>query len=123
MSGPRYGRAGLREKVGQPVRPLLCGVLKPVGLCVTDLAKLAYSYALGGLDIIKDDQGLANQAFCPFEERVRRCVGAVEKANQQTGRNALYLPIRSLRGEGLTESFVYSQTSLDSIPLDPCFLS
>ena len=92
MNGPRFGRAGLREKVGQPQRPLLCGVLKPVGLCVTDLAKLAYSYALGGLDIIKDDQGLANQAFCPFEERVRRCAEAVEKANQQTGRNALYLP-------------------------------
>ena len=90
--GPRFGRTGLRERVGVHDRPLVCGVLKPVGLSVEELAELAYQFALGGLDLVKDDQGLFDQGFCPFEERVTRCAEAVAKANRQTGRRCLYLP-------------------------------
>lgn len=90
--GARFGRNGLRELVGVPDRPLVCGVLKPLGLSVAALAELAYQFALGGLDLIKDDQGLSDHAFCPFEDRVARCAEAVAKANQETGRRCLYMP-------------------------------
>lgn len=90
--GPRFGRAGLRRLVGVPQRPLVCGVLKPLGLAPADLAELAYQFALGGVDLVKDDQGLADHSFCPFEERVARCVEAVARANQETGRICLYVP-------------------------------
>ena len=50
-----------------------------MGLSATDLAELAYRFALGGIDLIKDDHGLTNQPFCPFEERVRRCAEAVAR--------------------------------------------
>jgi len=90
--GPRFGQAGLRKLVGAPGRPLVCGVLKPVGLSIEALADLAYRFALGGLDLIKDDQALSDQAFCPFDERVRRCAEAVSKANRETGGRCLYLP-------------------------------
>lgn len=56
------------------------------------MAERAYHMALSGLDFIKDDQGLVDQSFCRFDERVSRCAEAVEKANQETGRRCLYIP-------------------------------
>lgn len=90
--GPRFGRAGLRARVGVHDRPLVCGVLKPLGLQPDALADLAYRLALGGLDLIKDDQSLTDQPFCPFDERVARCADAVARAGRETGRPCLYVP-------------------------------
>ena len=56
--GPAFGVAGLRELTGVAGRPLLAGALKPVGLGVRELARLAGDCALGGLDLIKDDLSL-----------------------------------------------------------------
>jgi ribulose-bisphosphate carboxylase large chain len=90
--GPRFGRAGLRELLGVPQRPLLCTALKPMGLSADLLARQAFACALGGIDIIKDDHGLADQPFAPFQIRVSACVEAVRRANDETGRNAIYMP-------------------------------
>lgn len=90
--GPRFGREGLREILGVKGRPLLFTALKPMGLSTGQLAEMAYKCALGGIDIIKDDHGLTNQIFAPFDERVHRCVEAVEKANGQTGGSCIYVP-------------------------------
>lgn len=90
--GPRFGREGLRDMTGVSERPLLSTALKPMGLAPADLAELAYRFALGGIDLIKDDHGLTNQTFCRFEERLARCTEAVAKANRQTGGRSLYLP-------------------------------
>ena len=38
---------------------------------------MAYDFAKGGIDLIKDDHGLANQNYAPYEERVRACCAAV----------------------------------------------
>ncbi|CAK0750538.1 ribulose-bisphosphate carboxylase large chain [Gammaproteobacteria bacterium] len=90
--GPRWGRRGIRNLLKVPQRPLLCAALKPMGLSAEQLAEMAYQLALGGIDLIKDDHGLTNQQFAPFEERVRHCANAVQRANRQTGEKALYLP-------------------------------
>ncbi len=92
FKGPRFGRQGLRDLLGIPARPLLCTALKPMGLSVEELVDLAYNFALGGIDFIKDDHGLADQPFCPFKDRVARCAEAVDRANRKTGRRCLYLP-------------------------------
>ncbi len=92
FQGPRFGVEGLRGLTGVQHRPLLCSAIKPMGLGVPALADLARRFALGGIDLIKDDHGLANQAFSPFEERITRCLEAVAAANRQTGRNCLYIP-------------------------------
>jgi ribulose-bisphosphate carboxylase large chain len=78
--------------VGQPHQPLLCTALKPMGYSPKEIAGLARGFALGGVDIIKDDHGLSNQPFCPFEERVRACVAAVAQANAESGHRSLYAP-------------------------------
>lgn len=90
--GPRFGRGGLRERLGVPTRPLLCTALKPLGLSPDGLARLAYQFALGGIDIIKDDHGLADQSFAPFRERVERCAESVARANRETGGRSIYVP-------------------------------
>jgi ribulose-bisphosphate carboxylase large chain len=92
FNGPRFGRGGVRELTGVQGRPLMCSALKPMGLSADALADMAYQFALGGLDLIKDDHGLVNQPFSEFAERVEKCAAAVAKANHETGLNCLYLP-------------------------------
>jgi ribulose-bisphosphate carboxylase large chain len=107
--GPRVGREGLRERLGVRNRPLICGVLKPVGLSPEALSDLAHQFAVGGLDFIKDDQGLVDQAFCPFDERMTRCAEAVVKANRETGRNCLYFPNVTGSGKGIYKRSVVAK--------------
>ncbi len=90
LGGPRFGVAGLRDRTGVRDRPLLCTALKPMGLSPAELADLAYQLALGGIDLIKDDHGLADQSFCRYSERVSLCADAVRRANRETGLECLY---------------------------------
>ena len=90
--GPRFGTSGLRDALGVPRGAMLMTALKPMGTSVEKLAKMAYDFAKGGIDIIKDDHGLANQRYAPYEERVRACCAAVRKANAETGRRCVYAP-------------------------------
>jgi ribulose-bisphosphate carboxylase large chain len=92
FKGPKFGQAGLRKLLNIPHRPLLCSPIKPMGLPANQLADLAYKFAAGGIDIIKDDHGLANQPFASFAERVERCAEAVQKGSKKAGRKILYAP-------------------------------
>jgi len=93
--GPRHGIAGLRQLTGVASGPLTCTALKPQGLAVPELAALARNFALSGMHFIKDDHGIANQAYAPFDARVRACQTAVVKANGESGLNAIYAPTLS----------------------------
>jgi ribulose-bisphosphate carboxylase large chain len=92
LPGPRAGLAGLRELTGVTDRPLLATALKPMGLRPAQLAALCGTFARAGIDLIKDDHGLADHPFCPFEDRVEACLAAAEAAARETGRPALYVP-------------------------------
>lgn len=103
FKGPRYGRDGLRELFGQAAGPLFMSAIKPQGLPPEALAQQAYEMALGGLDMVKDDHGLANQPYSPFKERVTACAAAVAKANAETGANCMYTPMISAPNEQIME--------------------
>jgi ribulose-bisphosphate carboxylase large chain len=90
--GPRFGVAGIRRLTGVKRRPFICAALKPMGLDARELADLAYRFARGGVDLIKDDHGLSDQVYAPFDERVARVSEAVAKANAETGLACLYAP-------------------------------
>jgi ribulose-bisphosphate carboxylase large chain len=90
--GPRFGAQGIRKITVVNRGPILASALKPLGLGARELASLAYRLALGGIDLIKDDHGLADQRFAPFRERAARCAEAVARANRQTGRTCAYVP-------------------------------
>jgi len=109
FKGPRFGRDGLRTLLDVPERPLLSTALKPMGLSAQDLADLAYQFALGGIDVIKDDHGLANQPFAPYEERVQRCAEAVEQANRETGRKCIYMPSLAAPADQVLERALFAK--------------
>lgn len=88
IKGPRFGVKGLRERLNIFNRPMICSALKPMGLSADDLAVLAGQFAQGGVDLIKDDHGLANQEFSKFEQRVEKCQKAIGKNNP----DSVYLP-------------------------------
>jgi ribulose-bisphosphate carboxylase large chain len=92
LPGPQFGAAGLRNITAVHDRALTSTALKPIGLSIERLALLCGLFANAGIDIIKDDHGLANQSFHPFAERVRACQKAVRDANRKTGRQAIYVP-------------------------------
>jgi ribulose-bisphosphate carboxylase large chain len=91
FGGPRHGLAGLRRRVDAPARALTCSALKPQGLAPARLAELARRFAHGGIDYIKDDHGLADQAYSPFAARVEALAAALR------GAAARYVP--SLSGD------------------------
>lgn len=103
FKGPRFGIAGLRQMFGAPNGPLFMTALKPQGLPSDRLAEQAYQFARGGLSIIKDDHGLANQPFALFRERVAKCFDAVARANAETGGNSVYAPMISGPSEQIVE--------------------
>jgi ribulose-bisphosphate carboxylase large chain len=92
LGGPRFGVAGLRKAIGVEDRPLTCTAIKPMGLDTRALAGLCETFARAGIDVIKDDHGLADQAFSPFEERVSACLSVVERVANETGHRAVYVP-------------------------------
>ncbi|MDH3414550.1 MAG: RuBisCO large subunit C-terminal-like domain-containing protein, partial [Gammaproteobacteria bacterium] len=91
FKGPRFGIDGLRTLTGVHGRPLLATALKPRGAPVESLAAIARDFALGGGDIVKDDQNLADD-FETFKRRVEACARAVDEANARSGRRCLYFP-------------------------------
>jgi len=111
FKGPRFGREGIRKLIGAEKRPLLSSAIKPMGLSLEDLSKMAYEYAYGGIDIIKDDHGLSDLPFCPFKERVPRFADAIQKANQETGSNSLYFPCISTKFEKIKEYAMIAKNS------------
>jgi len=92
LGGPNHGVDGLRKLAGVERRALTCSALKPQGMSPEKLAALAHEFALGGVDFIKDDHGLADQDYSPFEARVRACASAVREAAEVTGRLTHYVP-------------------------------
>ena len=108
FGGPGFGVAGLRETLGVFGRPLAATAIKPLGLSVPELARLAGGYALGGLDVIKDDHGLMDQPFHPFKERVARLQEAIRSANARTGRKTLYFPMVSGRFDQIEDQMAFA---------------
>jgi ribulose-bisphosphate carboxylase large chain len=90
--GPRHGIAGIRRLLDAPERPLTNAAMKPQGLHVPELAAMCRTFALAGVDLIKDDHGIDDQRYSPFAERVRACQAAIAEAAGATGKPALYAP-------------------------------
>ncbi len=93
FSGPRAGINGIRKLLGVEHRPLIGTIIKPkLGLNSRDHAKVAYEAWIGGCDLVKDDENLANQSFNPFKERVTKTLEMRRKAESESGTRKGYLP-------------------------------
>jgi ribulose-bisphosphate carboxylase large chain len=98
--GPRFGIEGVRKLVGTTNRPHVGTIIKPkVGLTPEDTAAVAYEAAIGGVDLIKDDETLTDQKFCPFAKRLPLVMEKLNQVKDETGRNVLYAVNISTAGD------------------------
>lgn len=120
FGGPRHGIAGLRSRLKVSGRALTGSALKPQGLPAEGLALLAEKLALGRLDFIKDDHGLADQDYSRFAERIRVCAAAVARGVRSTGHPTRYVP--SLTGnldQLRSQAALARDAGLDCVMLAP----
>jgi ribulose-bisphosphate carboxylase large chain len=120
FGGPRHGLEGLRRRARARHRALTCSALKPQGLSAEALAKIAFSLALGGLDFVKDDHGLADQTYSPFGERVRACARAVREAAATSGAPTRYIPSLSGHfGQMERQIAIAREEGIDTVMIAP----
>ncbi len=92
FEGPQFGLAGIRHLLHAYERPIFIGVIKPnIGLPAAALSGLGYQGWLGGLDIAKDDEMLADSPWCPLEQRALLLGQARRQAEMRTGQPKIYL--------------------------------
>lgn len=105
FGGPRFGIAGVRELTGVSDRPLLLNMLKPcTGLAPADAAAIFQATALGGIDLIKDDELMGNTPYSTVLERVKLFTAAADEAFDTTGVRTVYLPNISDRPDRMLET-------------------
>ncbi len=86
FAGPRFGIEGIRNLLGVHGRPIFFGVIKPnIGLAAEPFAELGYQGLLGGLDVAKDDEMLADAPWCHLERRSALLGEARRRAEAVTG--------------------------------------
>ncbi|MHA1269825.1 MAG: RuBisCO large subunit C-terminal-like domain-containing protein [Candidatus Helarchaeota archaeon] len=91
FKGPKFGIEGIRKILKVPKRPLLNNMIKPCTYTwAPHFAELFYDAAIGGCDIIKDDELVANQDYNKLEDRVPAFMEMVDKAEEETGEKTLY---------------------------------
>ncbi len=91
--GPKFGIQGLRDLLGIPERPPILAMIKPcTGIPIDVIERQFFDLAVAGVDIIKDDELIADPAHAPFEQRLEACLRAGEKAYRETGKRVLYFP-------------------------------
>ncbi len=89
--GPNFGIEDARKILGVFDRPLIGTIVKPkVGLDPVRTAAVASAAVRGGLDLVKDDETLTNQAFCPLVPRVEAVMNSLDRVEKETGKKAFY---------------------------------
>jgi 2,3-diketo-5-methylthiopentyl-1-phosphate enolase len=91
FSGPNFGIEGIYKALGVEGRPLINNMIKPcTGYSCEIGEKLFYEVAIGGCDVIKDDELIADMAFNRCEDRVKAYMAMEKRAYEETGEHTLY---------------------------------
>jgi len=92
FDGPKFGIEGIRDLLQAYDRPIFLGVVKPnIGLSPEHFAHIAEESWMGGLDIAKDDEMLADVEWSTLAERSRQLGIARQRAEKATGEPKVYL--------------------------------
>ena len=91
FKGPKFGIDGIRKLLGVPRRPLLNNMVKPcTGYRLELGAELFKLAALGGCDIVKDDELIADASFNSALGRVKRYMEIERQVYEEKGERTLY---------------------------------
>ncbi|MFG6496879.1 2,3-diketo-5-methylthiopentyl-1-phosphate enolase [Fictibacillus sp. UD] len=89
--GPKYGISGIRDILGVQDRPLVMSIFKGVlGKDLSFFKQQLYEQALGGVDLVKDDEILFENPLTPFEERIKTAKEVLDSVQNRTGEKTLY---------------------------------
>lgn len=89
--GPRFGIAGTRKLAGVAQGPLIGTIVKPsVGFGPQETAALVATLCEAGIDFIKDDELQSDGPLCPFEDRVKAVMWAIETQADRSGKKAMF---------------------------------
>jgi ribulose-bisphosphate carboxylase large chain len=90
--GPQFGSRVRQEIFDAGDRPILATVPKPkVGLPTSEHVRIGREAWLGGVDLLKDDENLTDQAFNPYDDRLTESLAARDEAEEETGEKKSYL--------------------------------
>ena len=90
--GPQFGTSVAHEKLDAGDRPILATVPKPkVGLSTDAHVQIGEDAWRGGVDLLKDDENLTDQAFNPFEDRLADSLAARDRVEEDVGERKDYL--------------------------------
>jgi 2,3-diketo-5-methylthiopentyl-1-phosphate enolase len=91
FGGPKFGIPGVRKLLNVTDRPLIVNMIKPcIGIDPKVGAELFYRAALGGVDVVKDDEVLANTSYSSIVGRVKAFMKKEKQAFDETGEHTLY---------------------------------
>ncbi|ARK29517.1 2,3-diketo-5-methylthiopentyl-1-phosphate enolase [Halalkalibacter krulwichiae] len=89
--GPKFGLEGIRQLTNTYDRPLLMSIFKGViGRDLHSLKEQMKAQALGGIDIVKDDEILFENDLTPLEKRIPVCQEALRESYEITGKRTLH---------------------------------
>lgn len=89
--GPRFGIEEIRNTLGVNGRPLLMSIFKGViGRDLDFLSAQLREQALGGVDLVKDDEILFDNPLTPFESRITTGKRVLDEVYEETGHRTLY---------------------------------
>jgi 2,3-diketo-5-methylthiopentyl-1-phosphate enolase len=91
FGGPRFGIDGIYKYLNIKRRPIVLNMIKPcLGYSAAEGAKIFRETALGGVDIIKDDELLSDTDYSSIVERVKAYNKVSEEVRDTTGHKTIY---------------------------------
>ncbi|ULG74057.1 2,3-diketo-5-methylthiopentyl-1-phosphate enolase [Macrococcus brunensis] len=89
--GPAFGIEGIRRQLDVEARPLVMSIFKGIiGRNLEFFKEQLRAQALGGVDVIKDDEILYDVPELPFEERISAAAAVLKEVEDATGHKVLY---------------------------------
>ena len=91
FQGPKFGVRRIREKLEISKRPLSLHIIKPkMGMTPEQTARQVYETALGGVDMVKDDEMTSDVYNSRMEDRLSAVTEALDKVKSKTGKEVIY---------------------------------
>jgi 2,3-diketo-5-methylthiopentyl-1-phosphate enolase len=89
--GPKFGVEGTRGLLGIPERPLSLHIIKPkMGMTPKQTGDQVYQTAIGGADMVKDDEMTSDTYNNNFRDRLKYVMDAIDRAEKRTGKRMIY---------------------------------
>lgn len=91
FKGPKFGIDGIYNYFGIGRRPIVLNMIKPcLGYTASEGAEIFREIAMGGVDIIKDDELFANTNYSSIVDRVKAYTRAAKDVQEETGHCTVY---------------------------------